>query len=99
MDEAFDEWTGGAAFDSDVVENGDLVDFGVYGKNYVVDRNYGEGMGSRNEWWWITDDKSERFNPKASGHSIRPTEAIAIIESASDIDPDDYTDEDVDDEE
>lgn len=59
-------------FDYRDVEFGDLVDFGPYGKLYVVNGN------SRK--WWVTNEESERYNPNAAGWYIDPSDAVKIIE-------------------
>lgn len=62
---------------------GDLVDFGDYGKLYVCDPNYSI------DYFWVTDDEYERFNKHAHGWSISKDLAIKVLETPSD-------DEDID---
>ena len=56
------------------IEMGSLVDFGAYGKLYVV-RNM------NNEYFWVTDLEEERFNPNAPGWSINKELAKSIVEN------------------
>lgn len=56
------------------IQQGDLVDFGPYGKNYVCDPDYSD------EYYWITDEPNDRMNPNAEGWSIKKDRAIKIIE-------------------
>ena len=67
-------------FDVSEVEVGDFVDFGPYGKFYVVSKDT-----LSEDWWWITDQVADRFNPDASGWSIRNWSAQAIIEHGADV--------------
>jgi len=60
-------------FDPEDIEIGDYVDFGIYGKLYVVSDN-----GDR---FWVTDRKRDRGNRNASGWSIRKAYVHGIIES------------------
>lgn len=72
---------------SDIIDDidvGDLVDFGAYGKLYVVDLNY-----HSNKRFWVTDDKASRFDPDASGWAIDKDLAEKIIEKACDCDCED----------
>lgn len=62
---------------------GDLVDFGAYGKLYVCDPEYHEN------YFWVTDDEYERFNKHAYGWSIAKDLAVKVLETPSD-------DEDID---
>ena len=50
------------------IEDGDLVDFGGYGRLYVLNVNYGSGWGGRNVDFWVTEDEEDRFDSNA-----RPT--------------------------
>lgn len=74
---------------SDEIEEGDLVDFGAYGKLYVVELE----AGSSGKYFWVTDQESQRFNPDANGWSILKREAVEILESGADFDPADYKDQ------
>lgn len=65
------------------VFQGDLVDFGAYGKLYVCNPEYHE------DYFWVTDDEYERFNKHAHGWSILKDLAIKVIETSND-------DEDID---
>ena len=56
------------------IEQGMLVDFGVYGQLYVCDPNYSE------HYYWVTDDESDRYNRNASGWSISKDLALSIID-------------------
>lgn len=58
--------------DGDDVEPGDYVDFGAYGKLYVVKTNADIGTRKR---WWVTDEETERHNPDAAGWFISPEDA------------------------
>lgn len=64
-------------FDPNEVEVGDYVDFGPYGKLYVV--NLDAGLGDRPKWW-VTDDEDDRYNPSARGWFIIPGFAKGIVE-------------------
>jgi hypothetical protein len=59
----------------DDVQQGDFVDFGHYGKLYVCSTD-----GPK---WRVTDEESERDNPRAEGWYIEPGYAKAIIEPYS----------------
>jgi len=61
--------------DINEIQQGDLVDFGSYGKMYVCNLNYSE------ESFWITDIKEDRDNSCARGWSIRKNYAQSIVES------------------
>jgi hypothetical protein len=74
---------------ADEIEVGDLVDFGPYGKLYVVDL---EAMG-KPKWFWVTDKESERFNNDAQGWSIQKYLAEKILEKGSELDEEDYEEE------
>ena len=62
------------------INKGDLVDFGAYGKLYVCNPNFSE------DYFWVTDEESERNNEYASGWSISKDLAEAVIESYDDLD-------------
>ena len=62
------------------INKGDLVDFGAYGKLYVCNPNFSE------DYFWVTDEESERDNEYASGWSISKDLADAVIESYEDLD-------------
>ena len=68
------------------VNNGDLVDFGPYGKLYVCNADYEENK------YWVTDEKENRDNASAQGWAISKNFAKRIIESYED-DDDEYDDE------
>ena len=72
------------------VNNGDLVDFGPYGKLYVCNADYEENK------YWVTDGKENRDDASASGWAISKNFAKRIIESYEDND-DEYDDEEYDD--
>ena len=57
---------------------GDLVDFGAYGKLYVCNPEYHE------DYFWVTDDEYERFNKYAHGWSISKDLAVRVIETPRD---------------
>ena len=67
------------------VNNGDLVDFGPYGKLYVCNVDYEENK------YWVTDEKENRDNASAQGWAISKNFAKRIIESYKD--DDEYDDE------
>ena len=69
------------------VNNGDLVDFGPYGKLYVCNADYEENK------YWVTDEKENRDDASASGWAISKNFAKRIIESYEDDDDDKYDDE------
>lgn len=72
------------------VNNGDLVDFGPYGKLYVCNADYEENK------YWVTDEKENRDDASAQGWAISKNFAKRIIESYEDDDDDDddkYDDE------
>ena len=69
------------------VNNGDLVDFGPYGKLYVCNVDYEENK------YWVTDEKENRDNTSAQGWAISKNFAKRIIESYEDDDDDEYDDE------
>ena len=62
------------------VNNGDLVDFGPYGKLYVCNVDYEENK------YWVTDEKENRDNASAQGWAISKNFAKRIIESYEDDD-------------
>lgn len=64
------------------IEQGDLVDFGAYGKLYVCNPNYSD------KYFWVTDLEKERFNHSAAGWSILKKLAENIIENGYDYDED-----------
>ena len=66
------------------VNNGDLVDFGPYGKLYVCNADYEENK------FWVTDEKENRDDASAQGWAISKNFAKRIIESYED----EYDDED-----
>ena len=74
------------------VNNGDLVDFGPYGKLYVCNTDYEENK------YWVTDEKENRDNASAQGWAISKNFAKRIIESYEDDDDDDDDDDEYDDE-
>ena len=67
------------------VNNGDLVDFGPYGKLYVCNADYEENK------YWVTDEKENRDDASAQGWAISKNFAKRIIESYKD--DDEYDDE------
>lgn len=67
------------------VNNGDLVDFGPYGKLYVCNADYEENK------YWVTDEKENRDDASAQGWAISKNFAKRIIESYDD--DDEYDDE------
>ena len=73
----------------DTVGMGDFVDFGPYGKLYIL-----KDVGDK---FWVTDEKSERNNSQASGWYVDKYKAESIIEGNVDEGGDDQRDlEDVD---
>ena len=76
-----------ASLDINDIRQGDLVDFGAYGKLYVCNPYFSD------RYFWVTDDEEDRDNPHALGWSILKETANYIIESFSDTeDDDDYYD-------
>ena len=73
------------------VNNGDLVDFGPYGKLYVCNADYEENK------YWVTDEKENRDDASAQGWAISKNFAKRIIESYEDDDDDDEYDDEYDD--
>lgn len=69
------------------VNDGDLVDFGPYGKLYVCNADYEENK------FWVTDEKENRDDASAQGWAISKSFAKRIIESYEDDDDDEYDDE------
>ena len=69
------------------VNNGDLVDFGPYGKLYVCNVDYEENK------YWVPDEKENRDDASAQGWAISKNFAKRIIESYEDDDDDEYNDE------
>ena len=65
---------------NDVTE-GDYVDFGPYGKLYVVDKDY---LMSGGKTWWVTDDPEELGKDRPSGWSISPHQAVKILKLQND---------------
>ena len=76
-DDEYEDWTLDLTL-------GDLVDFGPYGKLYILRT----GQGSKGDRLWVTDEREERFNPDASGWYIRTSYAEKLIEKGEDIDED-----------
>lgn len=68
----------------DEIQKGDLVDFGSYGKLYVCDPYY------HDKYFWVTDDKDERYNEKALGWSMFKDDAQSIIYDEEDDKNEDY---------
>ena len=60
------------------VNNGDLVDFGPYGKLYVCNIDYEENK------YWVTDERENRDDASAQGWAISKNFAKRIIESYKD---------------
>lgn len=60
------------------INQGDLVDFGTYGKLYVCNPNY------HDDYYWVTDEEESRMDKHASGWSIAKDLAERVIESAFD---------------
>ncbi len=67
------------------INDGDYVDFGAYGHNYVISTNYGQGWGESNIDWWITDDEEDRYDSNARGSSISPLHAVRVIEKGNEV--------------
>lgn len=68
----------------DEIHKGDLVDFGPYGKLYVCDPYY------HDNYFWVTDDKDERYNENALGWSMFKDDAESIIYEDEDDEDEDY---------
>lgn len=68
----------------DEIHKGDLVDFGPYGKLYVCDPYY------HDNYFWVTDDKDERYNENAPGWSMFKDDAESIIYEDKDDEDEDY---------
>ena len=60
------------------INQGDLVDFGPYGKLYVCNPNY------HDDYYWVTDEEELRMDKHAPGWSIEKDLAERVIESAFD---------------
>ncbi len=59
------------------VTGGDQVDFGIYGKLYVLN-TYND------EKWRVTDLEADRYSPDASGWFIRSSYAKKIVDAGTD---------------
>lgn len=57
-----------------IVENGDLVDFGAYGKLYVSDAYY------RGDFYWVTNNEADRFDTDCPGRTIQKDLAVEMVE-------------------
>lgn len=79
--------------DHNDVGEGDLVDFGPYGKHYVVDKDY---MMSNGRTWWITDDPAELKKDRPMGWSISSSQAKKVLERTEDREDEDDDDFDED---
>ena len=75
------------SFNYEDIEQGDLVDFGGYGKLYVCHVNYSENK------FWVTDIEEDRNNRDARGWSIYKSSAQKIIEKNEDEDGEDEEEE------
>lgn len=62
---------------AEMIQIGDLVDFGPYGKKYVC-RDYDE------QRYWVTDSREDRENPNAIGWFLSKTDAVKILETYED---------------
>lgn len=60
------------------IKQGDLVDFGVYGRLYVCNPKYHE------DYFWVTDDEYERNNINAQGWTINKELAVKVLETEHD---------------
>lgn len=72
------------------IQQGDLVDFENYGKLYVCNPYYSEN------YFWVTDNRSERDKDSAQGWSMLKSNAYKIIETYEDFydeELDEYIDE------
>ena len=58
-------------FNCEKIQQGDLVDFGSYGKLYVCSVS--------GDYFRVTDKKKDRYNSDASGWNIRKKYAKTII--------------------
>lgn len=65
---------------------GDYVDFGSYGRLYVVRKDAGL---TREDLLWVTDIEDDRFNPYARGWFIKERYAERIIERGKEEDEED----------
>jgi len=74
-------------FDPEEISDGDFVDFGAYGRLYVVNSTFGEDA------FFVTDRENDRYNPNCAGWNIKRYLAKRIIEYSYD-DEDDEDDED-----
>jgi hypothetical protein len=74
------------------MQAGDYVDFGAYGKLYVVKLK--SGLLVSEGTLWVTDQEEDRFNDDARGWYIEARYAEKIIQSADEVDRDDYNKED-----
>lgn len=69
------------------IEEGDFVDFGAYGRLYVVKKN----AGTRGQFW-VTDEREDREKKNARGWYISPSYAEKIIEKWDDAEDEDDDD-------
>ncbi len=61
-------------FNHEEINQGDLVDFGSYGRLYVCNIYHSEDR------FWVTDRKEDRNNNNARGWNIRKNLARRIVE-------------------
>jgi len=61
-----------AQFNQNEIRKGDYVDFGIYGRAYVLE--------DRGTYFWVTNVRSDRYNKSARGNLIRKAYARKIIE-------------------
>lgn len=70
--------------DPDDVEDGDCVEFDGHGKLYVLDTR------DHARYFWVTHVEKDRFDKHARGNTILKSLAKKIVQSADDVDPEDY---------
>lgn len=73
----------------DDILQGDLVDFGSYGRLYVNNPNYSENM------FWVTDSLENRNDWDAAGWSIKKELAKEVVQRVEDADDFVEYDEDI----
>lgn len=67
------------AFNYNEIQSGDLVNFGSQGNLYVCNAEYSDN------YFWVTDEESERHNRNASGWTISKDLAEYIVDEDDDL--------------
>ena len=65
------------------IQDGDLVDFGPYGKLYVCDINYHKDIFEGDIKFWVTNRKEDRLEKHPQGLSMYAKYATKILEKGS----------------